>query len=327
MVFLLAKELNKKLKNNENLLNDLNNKVKLLEKSSRSNEKVLDSYYNYFENIYLNHELVPIGVWAKLQLLEQELLTFVDNVCAKYDLEYWLDYGTLIGAVRHGGFVPWDDDVDIGMMRKDYEKIYLLLEKEIKENDLSDFLEVTRFHENRGVPGDITAFIQLVYWYPITHINMSNLDIFPYDFRESKEGIDENLYYKERDKYHSRVRNNENPIDITKDCRENLCFADFEADYIVPGVEAPRGINQYKFDIMEKEVIFPLKTIKFKDKYFKCPNDYENYLKRIYGDYTQIPKSIQNHNTIVILKAIDDIDQQQDFAINKIKSVNEKMSF
>ncbi|MBD5280217.1 MAG: hypothetical protein HDS35_06710 [Bacteroides sp.] len=57
----------------------------------------------------------------KAQLRMLSLLIFLDKVCKDNNLEYWLDSGTLIGAARHGGFIPWDDDCDIEMMEKDYK--------------------------------------------------------------------------------------------------------------------------------------------------------------------------------------------------------------
>lgn len=57
-----------------------------------------------------------------LQLKMLDMLTFVDYVCSDNGIEYWLDSGTLLGAVRHGGFIPWDDDTDICMTRDNFEK-------------------------------------------------------------------------------------------------------------------------------------------------------------------------------------------------------------
>lgn len=58
------------------------------------------------------------------------LLQSFDTVCKKHDIDYWLDYGTLLGAIRHQGFIPWDTDTDVGMLRSDYA---LFLEKGVPE--------------------------------------------------------------------------------------------------------------------------------------------------------------------------------------------------
>lgn len=65
-------------------------------------------------------------VWA----IELDLLQELLRVCQKYDLHIFADGGTLIGAMRHGGFIPWDDDIDLAMMRKDYDKLCEVAEKE-----------------------------------------------------------------------------------------------------------------------------------------------------------------------------------------------------
>ena len=65
------------------------------------------------------------------QLRMLEMLKYIDGVCKKHNISYWLSSGTLLGAVRHGGFIPWDDDLDIEMLRKDYLKLVKVLGREI----------------------------------------------------------------------------------------------------------------------------------------------------------------------------------------------------
>ncbi len=68
-------------------------------------------------------------IWA----VELEMLQRFDEVCKKHDLTYWVFYGTLLGAVRHHGFVPWDDDIDLAMLRDDYERFQALAPYEFTE--------------------------------------------------------------------------------------------------------------------------------------------------------------------------------------------------
>ena len=78
-------------------------------------------------------------VWAaELQMLEK-----FDEICQKHNLTYYAYYGTLLGAVRHQGFIPWDDDIDVVMFRDDYEKFQAIAPEEFKERIFIKRLRVT----------------------------------------------------------------------------------------------------------------------------------------------------------------------------------------
>lgn len=80
-----------------------------------------------------NLELYKQQQLRACQLRQLEILQEIDRICRKHNIEYWLDGGTLLGAVRHGGFIPWDDDIDIAMMADGLETFKNVAPKELCE--------------------------------------------------------------------------------------------------------------------------------------------------------------------------------------------------
>lgn len=77
---------------------------------------------------YSNYE--DLGL-RDAQLIMASILKDVKKICDKHNIRYFLDAGTLIGAVRHKGFIPWDDDIDIGMLREDYNEFLSVVKNEL----------------------------------------------------------------------------------------------------------------------------------------------------------------------------------------------------
>ena len=99
-----------------------------------------------------NHEQIA-SVWR----VEQDILDVIHQVCTQNGLRYSLAYGTLLGAVRHGGFIPWDDDVDLMMPREDYNKFlnfwnqaapegYILVNRDTNEDYTNNFSKIVKDH-------------------------------------------------------------------------------------------------------------------------------------------------------------------------------------
>lgn len=82
------------------------------------------------KNIERNKPYEP-EVLDRLHRLQVEMLRDLTEICEKYNLQYFAVFGTALGAVRHKGFIPWDDDIDVGMMRDDYEVFIRVVEKEM----------------------------------------------------------------------------------------------------------------------------------------------------------------------------------------------------
>ena len=105
-----------------------------------------------------------------LQDCDTMLLGIFDRMCHKYGLTYWIEYGTLLGAVRHKGFIPWDDDTDIAMPREDFEKVYQLMHDELERygitleygiNNLA-WLQLHYRHKETGIWIDIAPMDSFV---------------------------------------------------------------------------------------------------------------------------------------------------------------------
>ena len=87
---------------------------------------------SFFEDEVREGFYVPAMI-KKAWAAELTVMYEVDRICRKHNIRYFSDWGTMLGAVRHGGFVPWDDDFDIMMRRKDYEHFLRVAEEELPE--------------------------------------------------------------------------------------------------------------------------------------------------------------------------------------------------
>ena len=83
----------------------------------------------------LKQKYNPEGsILRRHQMRMLEMLETIDAICKKHHIPYWLSSGTLLGAARHKGFIPWDDDLDIELLRKDYLKLMEILPQELPDN-------------------------------------------------------------------------------------------------------------------------------------------------------------------------------------------------
>ncbi len=118
----------------------------------------------------------------EIQLKELDILTKFDEVCRKLGIHYYLAYGTLLGAVRHKGFIPWDDDVDVYVPRKDYELLILEFNNVVGNDStfrLEPYVEGSKYYTFAKIV-DLNTLIDRPSAY-ITEPKKLWIDIFPLD--------------------------------------------------------------------------------------------------------------------------------------------------
>lgn len=129
----------------------------------------------------------------EIKVKELELLVTFDEFCKKYDLRYFLCGGTLLGAIRHKGFIPWDDDIDLGMPRPDYEKLVELLKNKRELNVLAYELGNFSFPYMKIINPDI--WVKPYYSEEMPKENLW-IDIFPFDGLPESIDEGEKIYKK-----------------------------------------------------------------------------------------------------------------------------------
>lgn len=137
----------------------------------------------------------------QIQLIELEMLEEVDRICNKYNIKYQLAYGTMLGAVRHKGFIPWDDDLDVQFLRPEYEKFRKVVKKEL---DRSRFY----FQDERATKGyrwsygkirrKGTTFLR-EHQEHMPYAQGIFIDLFPFD------GISDNYYMRAAENFEAFV--------------------------------------------------------------------------------------------------------------------------
>jgi len=246
----------------------------------------------------------------KMHNVELEILKEFIRICNKNNLAYFAVGGTLIGTIRHKGFIPWDDDIDIGMPRRDYDRFLEIAKKELDSKYFvqsgydykESWLSFSKLRKRNTLANEEN----------ISHIDYPKgifIDIFPFDNTDTNNGlmfkikcnivvsINEAILYKWKLKKITEIR------------RKYLClfFSIFsnkvlkkigykimtsknnrECDYFISYCGS---YSMYK-ETQLKSLFFPLKVGKFENIDISIPNDYDKYLTKIYGNYIQKRKEL-----------------------------------
>jgi len=233
------------------------------------------------------------GYLRNNQLQCAKLLSDIKNICNANNLKYWLDFGTLLGAIRHQGFIPYDSDIDICMLRNDYLKIIPLLKEFYKNTNIiiREYGDSNNF-QIRIFPENLSEF---------------GVDIFPMD-EYYKSSITQNevktisnrirkaiKILKIRIKKEPQLRENITKVrEIIKKVQEEIILKKHNSDNnsaLFYGIDFE---FPYKNLIKNYDLIFPLKTIIFEEEIYSCPNKVEENLIYHYGKrYMDYPKKFK----------------------------------
>lgn len=266
---------------------------------------------------------------TKLQEAELNIVKEIIKLCEKHSIKYYIVGGTLLGAVRHKGFIPWDDDIDIAMLRPDYEKFIEIAKKELPKNLILDYY---KFHKNEKnyntyymarVEDSKVKLISKVA--EVERILNAWVDIFPLD------GLPKNrikcFFHKIRLLYlRAALRYSQFSKIVTKNAQNKDIIMrllikigkviNFEKIYNKDKVlekidknlkkyscEGSKEIinfagacKSYKFvELFPKYIYDETSSYKFEDIYLKGPKNYDYVLSHHYGNY-MIPPSDDNKN-------------------------------
>ena len=232
----------------------------------------------------------PINVLKNIQDLSSELLLFVSEVCSKNEITWWLDFGTLLGAVRHENFIPWDDEIDIAMMRSDYFKFVDKFNDEISDKGLTDIVCVDYINKEQNSE-HIKGSLKISINHPdCVESSLSVLNVFVYDYiGEYTKKVLKKEYKKCKNNFFKDLDNSDlkSSLDVYY---ESLNLSYEQDDFIIPGID--RSKYDDDFFIFTTSKVFPLKKVRFGDNEFYAPNTDKHYLKKLYNDYYNLPKII-----------------------------------
>lgn len=225
------------------------------------------------------------------------------EVCNKNDLKYYLAYGTLLGAVRHQGYIPWDDDVDVVMPREDYEKFLQLPKEELSKELFVQTIDTDKEYLNyyAKIRNSNTTFIES----SASDLNINHgifIDIFPLDY--VSENITAIKKMKLKKKIIDRRISSCYKFDLKPSIRGgilnkviNCIFHDINKvikyrEKMIKKFSSGRYVFVYGegYDkIVPSEWYGNGTDIMFEGIMFKAPSKYRKLLEAQYGDYMKLP--------------------------------------
>lgn len=260
-------------------------------------------------------------ILRQLQLTQLEILKVFDKFCREHDLKYSLYAGSLLGAVRHKGFIPWDDDLDVCMPRSDYEKFLVLWQQNAPEGYILQNKENSKYFDQSfsKLRKDHTTFLQNE-WQIGNHHTGIFLDIFPID-RIPNGKLNRAIFKWNCMRYQLLTREFVPPKGnlivrmgsflilactpkrrrekVRQNTLKKITKYSDQRDLETVAIEIMRTIHTpLAADMLDAYVDLP-----FEDGEFMCFAGSDEYLHRKFGDYMQLPPEEERtwrHHPILI---------------------------
>lgn len=256
----------------------------------------------------------------KLQLIQLDILKEVDRICSCHNIMYYMVGGTLLGAIRHHGFIPWDVDIDIAMPRTDYEKFQEVCQIDLNHNyKLLNYRNTNRYLRPHILISLKNTKLYTKYYKYNKHLDNYGIfmDVFPLD--NVPDSHWKRVLFKIRISFWKMLRKNiiscsytDNPLKQFAHHVIRFVFSPISLNWVNKRFDdtlksyanektqkkGAIGTGRLSFDRESIEnVIFgnPCK-IEFEGFYFNAPEHYDDWLKKIYGDYMTFPSKQEQDN-------------------------------
>ena len=258
--------------------------------------KVLEWGTQRIQHAELRSRFNPDGSQLRrLQLRMLDILLEIDRICQKHYIRYWLSSGTLIGALRHGGFIPWDDDLDIEMMREDYLKLMKVLPHELpdwlslqnSDTDENYFFFYAKIRDRRSKMLENTNYDRMWKEQGI-YIDIFPMEKHPIGLHKFTEKTVGHMY-----KIWRTSTNDAQSIKQVRriyDINDKFLFPLLRFFCrLLPNKVITSGMGIPYHNPRYADEIFPLVTHVFEGHKFPVPGKADAHLRHIYGDYMQLP--------------------------------------
>ena len=265
-------------------------------------------------------------ILRKVQLVQLDIAKEVDRICKKHNIKYFLLGGTLIGAVRHKGFIPWDDDLDIGMLRSDYDKFF-----KIAQNELCEKYEIVDWKKDPYYPHPMAKVVKKGTIYRENKRKDKGnhgiwIDLFPYDKSNVDDRKRKKTYFRLkllrsliRAKCNYQTWNGQQGIKIGKYLKNippRLLSILFSKKYLVKKYEEivknnyelkeykffENGVQDYNKFQFSKDLFDNIIWVDFEGYKFPIIDKYDEFLRQIYGDYMILPPENERGNQHMIVE-------------------------